>query len=270
MLNQPSLLDTLNEPTMPRPGAKPKRPKTIPWLRRHGRSALRDPRIRLVLGSCAGMLTLAGAIVGFATMIGPARPDYDKDRIDALFQYTLLTDEFNRLSVKERAELIGQLIQRVGSMGSSDSVLLAAFAATIQGEAREQLVENASRLFLDMIDEQAVKYDASLPRDLRVKQLEDSIIEMARLFETMGGQDNPTDPEQILEDAQRQAQRDQQRVQEGRVSAEEAGRVMTVLNQTLGQNASPHQTARGGRMLRDMTRHLRGQDIDTGKPIRKP
>ncbi len=270
MLNQPSLLDAINEPTQGKPGAKPKRPKTIPWLRRHGRTALRDPRARLTLGSCTGMLALAGAIVGFATMLGPARPDYQKDRLDSLFHYTLLTDDFNRLSVKERAELIGQLVQRVGSMGSSDSVLMAAFAATIQGEARKQLVENASRLFLDMIDEQAVRYDPSQPKDLRVKQLEDSIIEMARLFETMGGQDNPTDPEKILEDAQRQAQRDQQRVKEGRVSAEEAGRVMTVLNQTLGQNATPHQTARGGRLLRDMTRHLRGQDIDSGKPVRKP
>jgi hypothetical protein len=269
MHNQPSLLEGLDKPT-PGANAKPRRPKTIPWLRKHGRTALRDPRVRLMLGSCAGMLALAGAIVGFATLIGPSRPDFEKDRIDALFRYTLLTDQFNQLSVRDRAELIGQLVQRVGSMGSSDSVLLAAFASSIQGEARKQLVENASRLFLDMIDEQAVKYDANAPKDVRVRQLEDAIVEMARLFETMGGQEGNADPERILNDAQRQAQRDQQRVKEGRVSAEEAGRVMTVLNQTLGQNATPHQTARGGRMLRDMTRHLRGQDIDSGKPVRKP
>jgi hypothetical protein len=270
MPDQPSLLDSINQPAAAPPNARPKRPKTVPWLRTHGRHALRDPRVRIALGASAGMLALAGAIVGFATMLGPARPDYEKDRIDTLFRYTLLTDEFNRLSVQERAELIGQLIQRVGDMGSSDSVLLAAFASTIQGEAREQLVENASRLFLDMIDEQAVRYDPNLPKEDRVRQLENSIIEMARLFETMGGQEDETDAEQILEDAQRQAQRDQQRIKDGEVSAEQAGQIMTVLNQTLGKNASPHQTARGGRMLRDMTRHLRGQDIDTGKPVKKP
>lgn len=266
MPNQPSLLEGLNDPA-PGSTARPKRPKTIPWLRKHGRHALRDPRVRLTLGSCAGMLALAGGIVAVATLLGPARPDYQNDRIDTLFRYTLLTDEFNKLSVRERAELIGQLVQRVGDMGSSDSVLLAAFASTIQGEAREQLLENASRLFVDMIDEQAVAYDPGAPKDERVQQIERSIAEMARLFEQMTGQERDVTDEERVAEAQQQAQRDLQRVREGRMSAEDAGRFFGVMNRTLGQQASPHQTGRGGRMLRDMTRHMRGQDIDTGRPI---
>lgn len=265
MPNHPSLLEGLNDPP---PGAKsrPKRPKTIPWLRKHGRSAFKDPRVRLTLGSCAGMLALAGGIVGIATLLGPSRPDFQKDRLDTIFRYTLLTDDFNKLSVRERAELIGQLVERVGSMGSSDSVLLAAFASTIQGEAREQLLENASRLFVDMIDEQAVSYDPRAPKDVRVRQIEQSIAEMARLFETMAGQERDVTDEERVEEAQRQAQRDMRRVEEGRMSADDAGRFFGIMNRTLGQQASPHQTGRGGRMLRDMTRHMRGQDIDTGKP----
>lgn len=265
MPNQPSLLDSLDEPT-PGANAKPKRPKTIPWLRTHGRTAWRDPRVRVALGSCAGMIALAGAIVGIATLAGPARPDYGSDRIDALFNYTLLTDEFNKLSVEERAELIGQLVKRVGAMGSSDSVLMAAFASTISGEARKQLIDNASTLFLDMIDEQAVTYDPNAPKEQRVEQLENSIARMARLFERMGGEESDATDEEIVEDAQRQAQRDLDRVESGEFGARDAGRFFGVMNSTLGQRASPHQTARGGRMLRDMTRHLRGQDIDTGKP----
>lgn len=248
------------------PPARAKRPKTIPWLRAHGRSALGDPRVRVMLGSSAGMLALAGGIVAVATLIGPSRPDYSSDRIDTLFEYTLLTDEFNRLSVRERAELIGQLVQRVGDMGASDSVLLAAFAATIRGEAREQLMDNASRLFVDMIDEQAVRYDPNLPKHERVAQLERSIAEMSRLFEQMSGEERDVTDEERVAEAKVQAQRDAQRARQGDLTARDAGRFFGVMNRTLGQRASPHQSARGGRMLRDMTRHMRGQDIDTGKP----
>lgn len=266
MINQPSLLDSLEADT-PKPGRKPKRPKTIPWLRTHGRRALSDRRVRLMLGSSAGMLALAGGIVAFATLMGPSRPDYQTDRIDALFQYTLLTDEFNRLSVRERAELIGQLVDRVGSMGSSDSVLLAAFASTIQGEAREQLMANASQLFVDMIDEQAVAYDPALPKDERIRQIERSIAEMSKLFETMANQESDLSDEDRVAEAQRQSQRDARRVREGEMGAQDVGQFFGVMNRTLGKNASPHQTGRGGRMLRDMTRHMRGQDIDSGRPV---
>ena len=273
MPNQPSLLEGLNDPPPGRPGpraGRPARPKTIPWLRTHGRAALRDPRVRLALGSSAGMLALAGAIVGVATLVGPARPDYGSDRIDALFRYTLLTDEFNKLSVQERADLIGQLVQRVGSMGSSDSVLLAAFASTISGEAREQLLDNASKLFIDMIDEQAVAYDPRAPKQERVAQIEQSMVEMMKLFERMAGEENDATDEERVEEAKAQAQRDMRAVERGEFGAEDAGRFFGIMNRTLGSRSSPHQTARGGRMLRDMTRHLRGQDIDTGKPLKKP
>lgn len=268
--SQPSLLDGLNDPPAGAPGAKPRRPKTIPWLRAHGRSALRDPRVRLMLGSSAGMLALAGAIVGVATLVGPSRPDYSSDRIDALFRYTLLTDEFNKLSVRERAELIGQLVQRVGSMGSSDSVLLAAFASTISGEAREQLLDNASKLFVDMIDEQAVAYDPGASKQERIEQIERSMVEMMKTFEQMAGQERDVSDEDRVTEMNEQAQRDMRRVESGEMGAEDAGRFFGIMNRTLGSRSSPHQTARGGRMLRDMTRHMRGQDIDTGRPIKKP
>lgn len=270
MTNQPSLLEGLNDPPAGRPGAKPRRPRTIPWLRTHGRAALRDPRVRLTLGTSAGMLALAGAIVGIATLAGPSRPDYSSDRIDALFQYTLLTDDFNKLSVRERAEMIGQLVQRIGSMGSSDSVLMAAFASTISGEAREQLMDNASKLFVDMIDEQAVAYSPGAPKEERIAQIEQSMVNMMKLVEEMTGEKRDITDEERVEEMNRQAQRDMRRVEEGQMGAQDAGRLFGIMNRTLGSRSSPHQTARGGRMLRDMSRHMRGQDIDTGKPIKKP
>ncbi len=262
--NQPSLLDDLD--TAPAP-TKRTRPKTVPWLKRNWNRLHHDRRARTAFGACAGMLLLSGLIVGVASALPAARPDYGSDRIDTLFEYTLLTDEFNRLSVQERAELIGQLVDRIGSMGSSDSVLLAAFASSIRGEARDQLLENASRLFIDMIDEQAVAYDPGLSKAEREKQLDETIATMHRLFATMGGNldEDKTDEERVAE-AEAQAQRDMQAVEDGEFSARDAGQFFGTMNRVLGSRSSPQQTARGGRMLRDMTRRLRGQDIDTGKP----
>lgn len=261
--NQPSLLDDLD--TTPA-SAKPVRPKTIPWLKRNWNRVHHDRRARTAFGACAGMLMLSGLIVGVASALPAARPDYGSGRIDTLFEYTLLTDEFNRLSVQERAELIGQLVDRIGSMGSSDSVLLAAFASSIRGEARDQLLENASRLFIDMIDEQAVAYDPTLPKEEREKQLDATIATMHKLFATMGGDDSDKTDEERVAEAEAQAQRDLQAVEDGEFSARDAGQFFGTMNRVLGSRSSPQQTARGGRMLRDMTRRLRGQDIDTGKP----
>ncbi len=266
MPNQPSLLEGLEDAPV---STRPRRPKTIPWLKRHWKTVHRDPRARLAFGSCAAMLLLAGGIVTVAGMLPPARPDYGADRIDTLFRYTLLTDEFNRLSVRERAEMIGQLVERVGSMGSSDSVLLAAFASTITGEARDQLMENASRLVLDMIDEQAVNYDPNASKADREKQLDASIAEMHRLFATMGGDNRELTDEERVAEANRQAQRDLNAVQNGELSARDAGRFFGTMNSVIGTRASPQQTARGGRMMRDLTRRMRGQDIDTGKPAKQ-
>jgi len=262
--NQPSLLEGL-EDTPAATGTV--RPKTIPWLKKNWKRLHHDKRARLTLGTCAAMLLLSGTIVGVASALPSARPDYGSDRLDTLFEYTLLTDEFNRLSVRERAELIGQLVDRIGSMGSSDSVLLAAFASSINGTARDQLIENASRLFIDMIDEQALAYNPQMSKEDREKQLDASIAEMHRLFATMGGDldEDKTDEERVAE-AEDQAQRDLTAVENGEFSARDAGQFFGTMNRVLGSRSSPQQTARGGRMLRDMTRRLRGQDIDTGKP----
>lgn len=265
--NQPSLLDDLDDLDTGPAAGKPPRPKTIPWLKRNWKQLHHDRRARTALGACAAMLLLSGTIVGVASALPAARPDYGSDRLDTLFEYTLLTDEFNRLSVQERAELIGQLVERIGSMGSSDSVLLAAFASSINGEARDQLLENASKLFIDMIDQQALAYDPNLSKQDRENQLDASIAEMHRLFATMGGEDDEgmTDEERV-EEAEAQAQRDLQNVKDGEFSARDAGQFFGTMNRVLGSRSSPQQTARGGRMLRDMTRRLRGQDIDSGKP----
>src|SRR4051794_15140691 len=67
---------------------------------------------------------LAAAVGGFFLLRPVPRPDYRRDSLKRVFSYTLLTDEFNRLSVEKRLELIGQLVTRLKSMSAGESVVL--------------------------------------------------------------------------------------------------------------------------------------------------
>lgn len=187
------------------------------------------------------------------------KPDFDKDRIDHLFNYTLLTDEFNRLPIEERIDLLGRLVARIKNMGAGDSTLLAAFAAGIAGKAREQIEQNASRLAIDLWDKYAQDYQNVAPED-RNTYLDRTFIEFTKLMETVAGETRDISDDERLAEGRRQAQRDMQRAQEGRgPSGRFVGRAFTIMNNDVGGKASPLERARGAQLMRDMTRRLRGQ-----------
>jgi hypothetical protein len=229
-------------------------------------TATRAKRRRL--GICGGVLVLL--LGGAAWMIwGPyLQPDYDTAPIDDIFNYTMLRDEFNRLPVEKRLELLGKLVQRMRSMDANDSLLLAAFAAGIGGEARKQLEENMSRLAIDLWDKHAREYE-KLPLDQREKFLEDAAVDFLKTMETIAGQQRDISDEQRLKELKDQAKRDTDwakknpdRLPDGRMM----GRMAAIMNNNVGSHATPVQRARGAQMMRDMMRHFRGQDISTGKP----
>lgn len=186
-------------------------------------------------------------------------PDYENERLDVLFEYTLLTDDFNRLSVEERLALIGQLIDRLKSMGSSDSLMLAMFASTIMGEMRAQLEENVSRLAIDVADKFAVDYDPNVPEDEKEQYLEDVFVDMQRLFAVVDTDLATKDRDEMLEDGRRQAKRDLNRFNNGRVGAGEVIRVFDLMNNKVGSHMSGHQRVRVQTMFRDMTEMLRAE-----------
>lgn len=216
------------------------------WIGRHRRVAL---------GAAVVLLAGAGFWVWRSTRVIPP-PDYTSARLDVLFEYTLLTDDFNRLPVEKRIELLGQLVQRLRAMGGDDSLLLAMFATMIMGEARAQLEENISRLAIDVADKFAVDYDPNAPDEDRTAYLEDAFVELQSMFAFLGGRSERT-REQMLADGRRQARRDLQRFQDGRVGAGEVIRVFDVMNNGIGRNMSGHQKVRVQTMFRDMTEMLR-------------
>jgi hypothetical protein len=226
-------------------------------LRAFAVSLWTNPRRRLIAVPVA-LLAVAGAGVGtwLAVRHRPP-PDYRTARIDLIFDYTLLTDDFNSLPIEQRQRLIGELIQRIGDMDGSESGLLAAFAAGIYGQAREQLEENVSRLMVDTADVHAAGY-TSVPPEERAEYLDQAVLNLMKMAEAVTGQTSDQSDEERLAEAREQAREDAEMMQSGQMSAQAVGTMFLVLDRGIGSHASAHQKARISLMLRDMTDHLRG------------
>ncbi len=226
------------------------------------RHALARKRIRV-----GGVVLLAVLGVGAYFALRPVpQPDYLNDSLDDVLDYTLLTDEFNRLPVKKRVELIGDLVKRLKSMSAGDSALMAAFAAGVAGSARAQIEENVSRLVLDAWDEKAKDYPA-VPPEQRVAYLESTFLEFEKMMEALGGEVRERSDEERLANVRRQTKRDIEAMNdpEKRPDSESLARFVTFMDSRMGSRATPAQRSRGQQMLRDMSRHFRGQDVETGR-----
>lgn len=226
-------------------------------------------RGRLVIG---GRVLAAVAVIGvgigsYAAFRPTPMPDYGMGDLDDVLGYTLLSEEFNRLPVEERLKLIGQLVERFKKMDAGDSVLLASFAEGIAGPARQQLMENASRLAVDTWDKFAVDY-AEVPAGEQEKFLDNTFVEFTKMMEAVAGEPRDVSDEERLAEGRRQAQRDLEVMRSGdrRPPAQALGRMFRFMNEGVGGHASPTQRVRGQQMMRDMVRHLRGQDVSTGAP----
>jgi hypothetical protein len=196
------------------------------------------------------------------------QPDYSTAGIDEIFNFTLLQDEFNRLSIDKRLELLALLRDRIEKMGAGESALLAAFAAGIGGQARDQLAENISRLMVDIWDKHAEGYP-DIPEADRPMYLETTFVEIARAMETVAGETPRQNDSELIAEVKSETKRGEQEIKDGRgPGGRELGRVFDILDNGVGSHANPAQRARGQVMMRDMMRQLRGQDLKTGKPLR--
>lgn len=225
-------------------------------------------RVDLVRGI---LLAAAGISLGTAIALGgsgpTAAPDPGPDPFGGALSTIAFEDEFNRLPVEERIALVRELLEKMRSMDSGSSAMLAAFAAGIREHAREQLQTNARRLMVDYMDHHAKRYAEAHAED-REEMLEESLREMVKLQRELIGLD--ADDEGVDEGiarAQRDAEREQQRAAENRtrLDSQEAAGFMRWA-QREGEDASPNQRARVTLFMRDMTRHMRGQNLDTGEP----
>lgn len=220
------------------------------------------PRTWRRMGIGAGLLAVLLAVLLFLALRPIPTPDYEYAELDDLFAFTLLTDEFNRLPIDKRLELLSKLIERVKGMSSGESALLAAFAAGVKGKLREQLLENASRLAMDTWDKFAREYE-KVPSADRAAFLDQTFVDFTRMMETLAGEESGLSDEERLAQAREQSQREERRRADPgfEPSGEGFGRAFNFMREDVGRNAPPAQRARGQQMLRDMTRRFRGEDV---------
>ena len=226
-------------------------------------SAWQDPsqRPKMVkrLRIAGAVLFVGLAVGGYFAFRPKPQPDYLDAGMDDILDYTLLTDEFNKLPLKERLALVGQLVQRLKGMDSGDSALMAAFAAGIAGSARDQLMSNVSHLAIDIWDSYAVKY-SDVPDDERDKYLEEAFLDFTKSMESVAGVTGRMTDQERLERAKRDAKRDSDAVREGKgPSGEQLSGMFLFMRDGVGSRATPHQRARGAVLMRDMMRHFRGE-----------
>jgi hypothetical protein len=238
------------------------------WWRGRMEDPSKRPGTIKALRIGAAALALAVGVGGYFALRPVPQPDYMSDPLDDVFNYTLLTDEFNRLPIEQRLELIGQLVARLRDMDGGDSMLMAGFAAGIAGAARKQIEENASKLAIDMWDKYAKDYN-KVPEADRAEYLDKTFIEFVKTMETVGGNPSDKPDEERLADVRRQVQRDRERMKDParQPRGEDLGRMFRFMDQNVGGHASPEQRTRGAMMMRDMMRHFRGQDLATGKAL---
>jgi hypothetical protein len=256
------ILDGVMTPAEPAPAvARPRRQwKAPPWLVRFWVNR----RLRY---SVLAVLLIGGTIGAYFGLRPVPQPDYANDPMDDVLNYTLLTDEFNKLPIDKRLELLHDLIERIKTMQSSDSALMAAFAASIDTDKlRKQLEENASRLAMDVWDKYALDYQ-SKPADQRPAYLDQTLVNMEKMMETVAGVQSDKSDEQRIKEAREQAKRDQEHLQKGDgPTGGQLARMSDIMRNKMGSHSSPQQQQRGMQLMRDMTRNLRGQDPVTGKP----
>ncbi len=242
-------------------------------MRRKLKAWWNNPKQRKYLLSLFGMLVIGGAVGAYFAFRPVPQPDFTTANVDVLFNYTLLTEEFNSLPIEERLELIAQLVERLKSIDGEQSLLMALFAAQIQGEVRKQFERNASLLAVDLFDSYAQDFDQSLPAEDRDAFVESKFIEFQKTLERVAGEENDMTDEERLIQGRKQAKRDLEFVQSGGLPVGNAVRMLTFVNRSVGTQASGHQKIRINGFVSQMVRTLREGEVpqeEEPAPSRRP
>ena len=258
-----SLLDGIDTP--PEKVVPVKRPRANPLAKLAWLAPLwTNSRTRYAI---LASLVLIGGVAAYFHFRAVPQPDYATAPMDDVLGYTLLTDEFNNLPIDKRLELLKDLIDRLKTMSGDDSAMMAAFAASIDTDKlRRQIEENASRLMLDVWDKYALDYQKK-PTDQKAEYLDTALLNLEKMMETTAGVTSNKTDEERLKEARQQAKRDQEMMAKGQgPTAGQLARMADLMRNRVGEHSPPQQQQRGMQLMRDMTRHLRGQDPVTGKP----
>jgi len=240
-------------------------------IRHRARNLWNNPRRRNTALAVLIVLVLGGTVGAYIAFRPVPQPDFNTANIDVLFNYTLLTEEFNNLPIEERIELIAQLVERLKKIDGDQSLLMAVFAAKIQGEVRRQFERNASLLAVDLFDDYAEDFNVNAPPEDKDAFVEGKFIEFQKTLEKIGGFERDISDEERLIEARKQSKRDLEFAQSGRMPIENTVRMLSFVNQGVGREATGHQKIRINGFITQMVRTLREGEVppEEEKPQRQ-
>ncbi len=266
-LHLPPLLD--GGADSPAPSAEAKRAAPQRSAAAMAARARRERVAKFIGLGLAAAGVIAGAAMAWDRWRPIVPPDTFNDPFDDVIGFALLDADFNRLPIEERIAIMKEMAERFRTMGSSDSALVAAFAAGITGKARETLERNMQVLMVDVVDRFAAQYAAAAP-GTEEEAIEKAMTEMIGLMQELRTDNGEREEAgETLDDIRRQSARNDARRRERSTASVGAGDVSNVfqwVQDDVNQASSPNERARVTRFMRDAGRYLRGQDIRTGKP----
>lgn len=174
-----------------------------------------------------------------------------------------VSDDFNRLSVQERMELIGNFVKRFQGLTQSESAVLSAFMAGLTGKTMDQLRLNVRILARDFMKEGASGY-FSIPPEERATYLDQWLVEWMKFGERMErGEERAMSDEQRLAMVKRDAARGREReAQRGpdasQWSERDAVRIMDFWRREVESVATPAEQGQIMRFMQDLRRHVGG------------
>ena len=209
------------------------------------------------IGAALALLIAVG--VALPLLLGGTRrpPSIFDAPVDDVLDF-LAVEEFSELSVEERLEFMGDVIERFAAMNQSDSALAAAFLAGLTGHAREQLRDNVRVLARDVLVEAADGYFALKTDEERAKFLDDWLLGWARYAGKVTGEDSNKTDQELLADMRRDSRRDNERAIREPIPANEtnAWLFMDYWNSEVESVSSPVEQAKILHFLPALREHL--------------
>lgn len=208
---------------------------------------------------------IAGSAVLIAIAIIPTpKPDVFDDSIDNVSAF-MMDDDFQDLPARERLDYMLDLIDRLRELDQGDAVLLAEFVADMSFKMREQIEANMRDLAGDLLEESALEY-AALRGAEREAFIDQFMLEIDKMGERISGRDRDISDEDRLGKMRADAKRDQERSQERGGGALSGDRVSGFFEmyENVGSEVSPTSRGSIAKLMLDVTRRLRGEELSDG------
>lgn len=227
------------------------------------RDLFQGPARRWTFGIGSVGVILTSLLVAILILRPTPAPDiWDDDVRDvAVF---LMDEDFNRLSARDRLKYLLDFMARFREFDQQDAAMLAAVIGEMTRKLREQIEANMRKLVADLMIESAQEY-ALLDAADRSAFLDKMLLEMDKVGEGFSGQNRDETDAERLARINRQARRDRERAQQrdggGAVRPERVDRLFSMYNEQVAGQIGAVQRGRIGRLMRDMSRHLRGKPL---------